>query len=83
MNIIKNERNEISNNGLLDSINDIKDVRHITEHQADGSKVEQEHDGTGKTAVVCSQCTLHDTACQSGYVTSTFRVRQHVAYKKG
>ena len=62
---------------------DINDIRHITEHQADGSKIEQEHDGMGKTAVVCSQCTLQHTVCQSGYVTSRFRVRQHVVYKNG
>jgi hypothetical protein len=62
---------------------DTNDIRHIIEHQADGSKIEQKHDGMGKTALVCSQCTLHDTGCQSGYVTSKFWVRQHVAYKNG
>jgi len=65
---------------MLYDINNINDIRHNTEHEADGSSIEQEHDGVGKTALVCSQCTLQDTACQSGYVTSTFRVRQHVAY---
>jgi hypothetical protein len=68
---------------ILYDINDIRDMRHIIEHQADGSKIEQEHDGMGKTALVCSQCTLHDAACLSGYVTSKFWVRQHVACKNG
>ena len=50
----------------LYDINYVNGVRHVIEHQADGSKIEQEHDGMGKTALVCSQCTLQDTACQSG-----------------
>jgi len=68
---------------MLYHMNYMNDIRHVIEHQADGSKIEQEHDGVGKTALVCSQCTLEDTAFQSGYVTSTFRVRQHVAYWNG
>ena len=50
----------------LYDINYVNGVRHVIEHQADGSKIEQEHDGMGRTALVCSQCTLQDTACQSG-----------------
>ena len=68
---------------ILYDTKDINDIIHIIEHQTDGRKIEQEHDGMGKTALVCSQCTLHDTACQSVYVTSTFRARQHIGYKKG
>ena len=58
---------------MLYDIKDVNDIRHIIENKADGSKIEQEHDGMGKTALVCSQCTLQDTACQSDYVTSKFR----------
>jgi hypothetical protein len=36
-----------------------------------------EHNGMGKTAQACSQCTWQDTACQWQYVTSTFWLRQH------
>jgi hypothetical protein len=68
---------------MLYDINNIKDIRHIIGHQADGSKIEQEHDGMGNTALVCSQYTLQGIACQSGYVASTFWVRQHVANKNG
>jgi hypothetical protein len=57
---------------------DIIDIRHFIEHQGNSRKIEQEHDGMSKTALVGSQCTLQGTACQSGYVSSTFCVRQHV-----